>query len=219
MRVNKVERNHGVFVKRILTIIVMVFFSNYAHAQDAVLTPAPGSVFSPDDTVTVEFKVPSGNAEGALFTLSNGKMENVKGSGPYKFTLSLNNQGIGPLEITAMTFGAGQNYMASTGIIIEPKENSLTSIRTMPDFLSMDQLGLSLQISVMGHFDDGSTRYMTKGKMGTLYSIESGTSDVISVNINGLVRANGEGNDVVLISNRGKTTSVPVEVKIHVPYQ
>ena len=218
MRVNKIEKNHGVFI-RILTIIVMVFFSNYVYAQDAVLTPAPGSVFSPDDIVTVEFKVPSGNAEGALFTLSNGKMENVKGSGPYKFTLSLNNQGIGPLEITAMTFGAGQNYMASTHIIIEPKENSLESIEAMQNFLPMDQLGLSLQISIMGHFNDGSTKNMTKGKTGTLYSIKSGTNDIISVSADGLVRANGEGNDVVLISNRGKIASVPVEVRVHVPSQ
>ncbi|CAB1079457.1 hypothetical protein D1AOALGA4SA_7170 [Olavius algarvensis Delta 1 endosymbiont] len=110
------------------------------------------------------------------------------------------------------TFGPGpENYADTTSITVTPT-NLFASIKALPDSLALDQLGLSFQINVIGYYPDNSTAKITHGRTGTLYTTQSGTSNVISVGADGLVQAQEAGTDAVIITNTGQSTSVSVEV-------
>ncbi|MBI3618316.1 MAG: hypothetical protein HY210_08935 [Candidatus Omnitrophica bacterium] len=183
-------------------------------AATVTLLPASGTTFTPGQTVNVQFEVAGGNVvEGALFTVGN-KLEGIESPGPFAFSFPAPADHIGDMDITAYTFGPGpENYTSATTITILPA-GPFVKISPLTDFLSMDQLGLSLQINTRGYYADGSSVNITKAGTGTLYSVQSGTANVITVSADGLVQAKGPGSDVVLITNRGQSTSVQVEVRI-----
>ena len=67
---------------------------------------------------------------------------------------------------------------------------------------------------VTGEFDDGVDRNLTSSTTGTTYQTLSGTNNVVEVDPDGLVQARGPGEDKVLITNSGKTTTLDVRVAI-----
>jgi len=55
---------------------------------------------------------------------------------------------------------------------------------------------------------------LTANDSGTIYAVLSGSDNVISVNQDGLVEAQGAGEDTIMISNSGQSTQVTVSVTI-----
>lgn len=188
--------------------------SNIVSLATTTLLPTPGSIVAPGDVVNVQFDVSGGNlVDGALFVVGD-KLEVLEEPGPFVFSYTVPTDYVGDMDITAYTFGPGpKNYTDTTTITVTPT-TPFANITAMPDFLILDQLGLSFQINVLGYYPDSSTAKITRGSTGTLYTTQSGTNNVISVGANGLVQAQGSGTDVVLITNGAQSTSVPVEVII-----
>jgi hypothetical protein len=77
--------------------------------------------------------------------------------------------------------------------------------------MTIDTLGKTLELPVVGLFSDGVTRRLTAPSTGTTY--RSSDENVIKVYPDGLVQAVGNGKAVVTASNRGKQGLLNVAVE------
>ena len=192
-------------------------FTRGAIAKSAAsvsLTPTPGTVVKPGDTVTVSLSITDGNpVEGVLFVAGGGLYE-VDGTQPLSASFRVGTQSIGRMDIDVGTFGPGpENYSASTFVVVQPSA-SLTSLEVPEASLHFTSLGRVAILSVSGNYTDDVQRDLTTAEKGTTYATISGTDAVVSVSPNGLVTATGDGQDGIVISNGGVTTTVEATVQV-----
>ena len=185
-----------------------------AATATVTLTPNPGTVVRPGDTVPIVFTVLGGSSvDGALFAVGS-RSHVTNGPGPFSVSYSVPSNSIGRVDIFADTFGTGpENYSASTFILVQPNA-ALTSIEVSPqktDFELKDEPQLLL---VVGNYGDGMQRKINSPDVGTTYTILSGTTSVVNVSSDGLVTARGDGDDTILVINSGITNTVLVHVQI-----
>jgi len=79
----------------------------------------------------------------------------------------------------------------------------LDSITMGPADLSLNQIGETIQLSVTGHFADGSQRDLTTAMTGTLY--HSSNPSIATVSGDGLITALASGSASMTVTNNGKT--------------
>jgi pimeloyl-ACP methyl ester carboxylesterase len=178
------------------------------------LTPAPGTVVQPGDTVNVRFEVTGGNAvDGTGFAFGD-KLNIIDAPGPYAFTFTVPSDRLGNLPILAGTFGPGpDNYTASTFLTISPNQPAV-SISASPARLSFFRPGEIQGLVVTGRYADGSGVNLTSASSGTTYSLASGAPTVVSVTPDGLVQAIASGADEIVVSSLGQVALVPVQVTL-----
>ncbi|MCP4666170.1 MAG: cadherin repeat domain-containing protein, partial [Deltaproteobacteria bacterium] len=110
------------------------------------------------------------------------------------------------------TYGPGpESYSASTWVEVGLSAE-LEELELLPEHLAFDQLGQTFQIRVVGHFNDGSQHELTAGSAGTSYSTLSAATAVVSVTSEGVVEAQGAGQDIVMVSHSGLWAQTTVEV-------
>ncbi|MCI0524030.1 MAG: hypothetical protein L0Y75_02105 [Acidobacteria bacterium] len=174
------------------------------------LTPAQGTVVRPGQVITISFTLQGGNAiAGALFIIGS-RFSIVEGAAPLTFNYEIPSDVAGDLPITVLTYGPGpDNYTLSTNITILPAA-APSAISAAPNNLTLTQVGEQAQLRVYGLFAGDTQIELTGSAAGTLYAIQSGRTNVVSVNSEGVVEARGEGQETILITNSGKTTSVSV---------
>jgi len=183
-------------------------------AGTSVLTPPPGTVVHPGDTVTLVFTVTGGDAvDGAVFFIDRG-FEVQNGPGPFAldYTIPLNRAG--RIDISADTFGAGhQNYAAATWLQIDTASEP-QSLQVFPADLEFTLAGESAPLHVDGHLAGGTTIDLTSSTAGTSYAVESGTAQVVTVSAAGIVTAVASGVDAIVVTHGSLTARVPVTVRI-----
>jgi len=101
--------------------------------------------------------------------------------------------------------------------IIAAPNSPLAAINVSPNRLLLEPVGERFQISATGQLTNGVQVDLTSNDTGTSYSVQSGTSGVVTVSPKGMVEARGPGQDNILIANSGKTTTVLVTVRADKP--
>jgi hypothetical protein len=128
---------------------------------------------------------------------------------------------LGPLTITAIALDGNGNYDVKESVVsILPGANlTLKSISVNPfaveTNLSFSQIEIPQDLEVIGNYSDGIARDITLGGAGTTYS--SSDSAVAVVDIDGHIRAAGNGSAQIKVVNAGHTAQVGVQVRLLPP--
>ena len=173
---------------------------------------SPATTVRPGELVTVNFSIEGGNqVEGAMIR-ANGRMERLDGIGPFSLSFPAPADQGGRLEIIAETFGGDpENYVAGTFLNVVPVA-ALSSLETTTQNILLRSVGETAKLEIVGIYADG-TRLRLNGALGnSTYAVKSGKTNIITVNADGIVTAQGIGQDEVVVTNAGKTTNVRVYV-------
>ncbi|MBI3414497.1 MAG: HYR domain-containing protein [Verrucomicrobia bacterium] len=187
-----------------------------ALAQSPIisLTPAVGSIFQPGQQVQIDFQITAGNPVDGCFIFAGESVVQLTGSGPFNTVYTVPDDFAGTANVVAFTFGPGpDNYGTTTSFLVQPSA-SLSSISVSPSPIHFSYASQRMSLMVHGNYNDGVQRNIGDSSTGTSYSTQSGGNAVVSVSGSGLITAQGNGQDVVLISNGGVSASVPVDVQI-----
>jgi hypothetical protein len=179
------------------------------------ITPKPGTKIRPGEKVKIVFSIEGGNpTKGAIFSI-DGKLGTEEGSGPYSISYTTPKETFRELEIIATTFGDGpENYEAETSIIV----GSALVVKDIVVENMVDPLDVDVPyvLRVNAIFSDGSKGDISRSP-DIQYSVLSGNTKIISVDKNGVITANGEGSDVLVVSYKGVNKKVPVSAVLIEP--
>jgi hypothetical protein len=130
---------------------------------------------------------------------------------PYQFTIQVPNTiASGKYGLTASGITASHQVVDSDPIAIDIERlDSPLQLTTQLSALFMEYPGDGGDLTVYGHFADGSTVDLT---YSSLLTYSSDTRAVATVDTNGLVTAIGPGHGNIVITYRGKSIRVPVSV-------
>jgi|GEM_PF-2575028 len=184
----------------------------FEQTVSGTLTPTAGTVVRPGEVIQIIFTLDGGNPiDGVLFIIG-GRFYNATAEGPFSLSYTVPTDRAGEMEISALTYGPGPvNYTLSTKIIIAPSASPI-ALNASPRELNLTGIGEEAQLLVSGQFADGEPIDLTRSTAGTLYALQSGNTNVVSINADGLVEARGFGRETILITNSDKTTKVEVKV-------
>jgi hypothetical protein len=173
------------------------------------ITPASGSV---DVMQTLDLVVTAtygsgqtGNvtsaASGTVYSVSAPALLSVSGDGVVT-GLAYG----GPVTVTAANGGAS----ATSTLRVATPSPPLTSLVAAPSPVQ-GHAGATVQLTVIGHFEDGSAQDLTASSTGTTYAV-SGNPAIASVSTDGAVQLLSAGSCAILITNGAAQTVVQVEV-------
>ena len=185
-----------------------------AMTPGAALTPSPGTLVHPGDTVTLVFTIPGGGtSEGAIFSAEGG-IEMKEGPGPYSLKFVVPNDRVGRLEIHAATYGKNRvKAEAGTWLQVAPAA-APARVEAVPPDLQFNREGVKAEVGLFGHSAGGARIDMSSPTAGTIYAVESRTGKVVTVSPEGLVTSVGGGTDAIIITNGAQRVRVPVTVRI-----
>jgi len=176
------------------------------------MLPAPGTVVTPGQVVTLTFDVAGGPAPGEGLFVVDETLHHISGSPPYSLDYTVPKGRAGIISIVVFAFGS-QNYAAETSLKVLPAQ-APTQLTATPASLRLAQQNASFPLAITGVYADGSQIDLTAAEAGTSYATQSGNAKVVSVSAAGLVTARATGQDAVVASNSGKTATVAVTVNI-----
>jgi uncharacterized protein (TIGR03437 family) len=187
------------------------------EAATGTITPAPGTIVRPGQSVQVSYSLSSGTqVDGALFAI-NGKFARIDGNGPFSFSFIAPANVAGRIEIGAFTFGNPNGIdLASTHIVVQPA-TALLTLSVTPDNLRFTRVGERMQLRVFGAFADGTQMDLTESASGTTYATRSGANNILVASSEGVVQTRGLGQETLLVSHGGKTATVNVSVSPGAP--
>jgi YVTN family beta-propeller protein len=182
-------------------------------SAEADLDPPPGTVVHPGDIVNLVLTVTGGDpVDGAVFSIGQG-FEIVPGPGPQTLPFTISVDRAGRVDIHAVTYGPNETYSADTWVQVETATDP-ESIEAYPGLVNFTLAGQTVPLTVRGLFAGGPPVDMTSSTAGTIYTVESGTANVITVSAEGLVTAVGSGSDKVIVTHGTLTKQVTVNVLI-----
>ncbi|MDQ3010674.1 MAG: IPT/TIG domain-containing protein [Acidobacteriota bacterium] len=177
------------------------------------LTPNPGQVVQPGVPFAITFSIVGGRpVKGASFDIGNDHVA-IEGSGPFTVNYIAPKERAGAVEIFAATYGGqGENYSAKSHVVVRPS-SPIKKLTVPTEYLLLEE-AKNVQLTVTGVLTDGTQIDVTSGAAGTIYSLQSKGTSVISVSPNGLVEVRGAGEDTIFIANSGVTVTIPVIVRL-----
>ena len=188
---------------------------NQLAAGSVTLTPSAGTIVRPGEEIQVTLSVPDdGASTQAIISIEEG-MTLVDGvAGVFGLAYTIPSHAAGDVTISATTLrGDGDNYDGSTYVTVLPAVPPDT-LTVSPNAVTMSVPHATAQITVTGGYANGSTITLTSGAAGTTYATESGTTAVVGVSASGLISANGNGEETIVVRHGRLVTSVSVIVAI-----
>jgi len=185
-----------------------------SEADGAILTltPAPGTIVQPGQSVSVQFSISGGSpVQGALFGI-DGHLEAVEGPGPFALQVIAPQGRSGRFDILADAYGENVWYSAETHLIVQPAQEPVF-IYPVPAAFDFFEIGELSQVSVVGRYADGTEVGLTSAP-STSYRTASNGSGVVSVGVGGIIQVHGEGVETIIIEHLGKSATLPVRVRI-----
>jgi len=138
---------------------------------------------------------------------------------PFEFDYTIPLDAIGPTTIAATAIDTNEGfYSVEQSIFVETAASldalSVSSVyfggEPLPKRMTLYHIGDENFVEVQGMFSDGVTRDVSSGDVGTTLSpVEP---DIVEIAPNGALRAIGEGETDVIVSNSGISTSLHVTV-------
>ncbi len=181
------------------------------------LTPAPGTIVRPGSNIQINFSISGGNPVNGAVIATDDQAQAIDGPGPFSVSVPAPANRAGRFAIAAATYGRGpDNYEATTYVVVTP-QGTLASLTAAPKRLRFERSGERYQLRVNGLMSDGTQIDLTAREAGTTYAAQSGNNRVISVNVDGLLEARGSGQETIIVTNAGKTTTVAVTVELTNP--
>jgi hypothetical protein len=191
-----------------------VLGSPAAQALTSTLTPAPGTIVRPGQTVVASLSAAGASpVEGAMF-IAGGQAEVVTGTGPFSHSWTIPANRAGRVDISFGTFGStNENYGGTTHVIVQHAQ-SPASVAVTPAAVRLDHSYMRAQLVATATYGDGSRLNVTSSSAGTTYAAQSGGTEIFRVSADGLIEPVATGSDAVIVSNGGKSVTVPVEVSM-----
>jgi hypothetical protein len=182
-----------------------------ASAASISISPPPGTVVEPGQTVQIAFSVDNGSPlTAALFSIS-GKLEELEGGPSYVLDYPIPQNAAGRIEVHVETLGPGpENYGADTYIRVQPQAVP-ESLTVSPNGAILEGVGSSIPLSVIAHYGGGTETDVSGTDAGTSYSALSGTA-IVSITDEGILVAEGFGEDTVTVTHNGVSAQIQVEV-------
>ncbi len=191
------------------------------YLSDAVITfvPSPGTTVLPGEQVQIRFDITGGSMQDKVLFSVDGQFHVIEGAPPYVFDYTVPDYKVGRIDIYAQTSSVSgpETYAVKSYLIVQLSEPPI-SISASPNTLTLSRIGETYPLRVIGEFSDGSQIDITSSAAGTTYVTQSGTENVIAITAEGIVEARGNGQETVLITNSGQTTSVLVNVDAPLAY-
>lgn len=177
------------------------------------ITPPAGTVLDPNNLFfPIGVSLQGGNPIDGVLLRVGDRTQGLDAPGPFELSYNAARDTAGIIPITAQTYGPGpENYYASSWLVVQAS-GPPTSIQVVPSVLELHEVGERFQLRVLGAYAGGGRLDLTQASAGTSYAPTSGAATVITVTPGGLVEATGPGQDVVLVSNRGRSASMRVKV-------
>ncbi|MCW3062802.1 MAG: hypothetical protein JWQ02_4623 [Capsulimonas sp.] len=187
-----------------------------------VLSPIPGQVFSPGDTVSVRLAPKDGaTIQSAIFG-ANGidgcLLMSAIETPPYTVDFVIPETTVGNIIVTVMAFDTEHNISSAFFNITANTNAVVRTVVLAPtagdgQVVTLAGIGETQEFLVRGLYSDGVTRDVTQ------YQTEYSTSDpsVATVSDAGLVTAVGNGYTYITAANGGEIDRLPVVVEIEAP--
>ena len=201
-------------------IFLSAFLTEGAFADEVIniVSPEEGEIFAPGETITVEVEPAPGTDLDVVFvgfpkTLGYEASDTTE---PYELELTLPDDVIGSVVIESAAHGEDESDVFSDSVEIQLQpEGELISLTVTPLLdVEMSFLGDKEDIQVRGTFADQTVAFLNGPEFGTTYQTQSGTENVIAVSDNGVVTAQGNGEDAVIVSNDDLSKEVKFNVNI-----
>jgi hypothetical protein len=190
---------------RFIFLFASLLAASPCFAQTIAITaPSNGTIVYPGDTISV-------------VTSSSVPVLSVKGSGPLPQATPTSAPNTYQLSVPA-TVTPGIYYLSAVGgsqgnlvfanrITIQVERSDVpTSIRSVPQGISFDEIGDSVPLQIYGEFANGEVDVTYSSYM----SYTSGNEQIANVGTGGAVSAVGAGCTSVTAAYRGVSASIPV---------
>lgn len=179
-----------------------------------IVFPPNGTVVAPGARIDVEVRV------APNMTFPNGvnvvgknvvNISEILTSPPYRFTLEVSEKaGVGKTWIFATGSSLPGQFITSAPVSLSIENTERPAeIRVTPEQLPLDVVGAQIPLNVIGLFQDGAVRDVTRSSITTY---QSSDANVVHVNAEGLVTAIGPGSAVIIV--RHGTVSFDVRVSV-----
>lgn len=176
----------------------------------AISSPANGQIVSGGSSimVTVESAAPF---EAQRVMLLSEFDVSVLEQGPFEFELTVPDDHVGALPLSAMGEDASGNFATteSVAVMAEAPAN-LLSIDASPDEVFLNGFDDRRNVQVTGEYDDGIFRDLSDPSTGTVYT--SFDPATVTVSEEGMLRPRRDGVTTVIAGNGGLQSSISVEV-------
>lgn len=205
--------------KVIIYLLIGLVFNFSEVWAFSITSPADGAIVEAGSTITVQLD-PSGVGEivGVLFTGSRDMDSKFDVTPPYEWSIQIPRSQLGPLTLAAAARVLGQTTgqapQASVTVIVRlPSNITLQSIQVdpTPKFLLLEpEIERQKILAITGVFSDGVKRNIASSTLGTTY--KSSDERIVTVDIEGVLRAVGVGKAIISVKNGDKTAQIKVQV-------
>lgn len=197
-----------------------IVFGSVVRAQAApsaslrIVSPANGAVVHPGDRleVTADSDEP---LLGMSATLGQGLPGALDGSPPWLLELLVPEDvatGVTRLRVVGFKQSGGIVDAATTVNVLP--NGTLQKIEVGPSPLRFAVRGEDVPLAVTGLFSDGNRMDIAESARGTSYATLSGSGSVVLLSPDGVVSANNDGQDIIIVANGGLTAPVAVTVRV-----
>jgi len=137
----------------------------------------------------------------------------------YEFDYEVAGETSGSLFIRADAFTVKENVSQKDFLIsnflemtITPKMDELCGMEVTPFSVIVMYEGGEEQVNVLGAFNDGHTRLINEGYMGTTYEI-TGDPEIAVINEDGVMKALKEGRGTLVVRNGNISTTATIKIR------
>ncbi len=171
-----------------------------------ITSPGPGTIVAPGEVLSVVVEPAGGETVDDV--LVAGGAEPVSDSqAPFELLVQVPVDAVGSIELAPFGKNMSSEIFFGESIELVVQQTAvLESLSIAPETPFLAGVGDSLQLSALGHFDDGVTRDLTSSSSGTTYSIDH--PEIALVSLEGLLSAVGLGQTQVGATNSGVAGSV-----------
>jgi hypothetical protein len=165
----------------------------------------------PGETIFFEATV-SGTNVSSVYLTDDKSIDLEDNAYPYQWTMEISKSASGAKDFKAYAIIDGKLEVSNTvTVTVMPDIANLNQLVFKPGDLLLLSPGMTRQLRVIGHFNDGHNRNLTQSLLGTTYSenivngvaVTAGNSPVFSVTAEGEIQAQVPGEAEVVVTNNG----------------
>ncbi|HWQ69291.1 MAG TPA: putative Ig domain-containing protein [Patescibacteria group bacterium] len=174
-----------------------------------ITAPPDASTVSPGQVVTVTVEPVDGFVPVSVLLVTPILVQELT-TAPFSFTIAIPTEAAGPMIMLALGKDAAGTIVSDEITVSIQPTATLQSLNLDSTVFGFFVMGSQKQITVSGVYADGVERDITGMGTGTTYL--SSDPAIVTVDVNGLIEAKGNGATTVVASNSGIFASIDATV-------
>jgi len=208
----KASKSVGTTLPIAISAVFACFYGCYAAgaASVSITAPVSGETVTPGSSITVTVALNTNHSPISRVAVLSSVVGGLLLAPSYSASFALPPTFSGVLTLIAFAQTNTTVAQSSPVTVLVIPNDTLTSLAVTPSDYTLNALGGTRALRVIGTFAGGETADLTDHRLGTSY--ESSATNVTSVSLDGLVTAVGNGTAQIIAQNGASQMTIPIMV-------